>query len=167
MNAKVQKTLILSVIATIVAAFLYLPFFLSETARTSKSVHSVGMLASLDFDFYWDVTATDPVTQIDWGIVYPGSTNVTIYIRNFGNVPLIGSLNTSDWQAWDKLYNGTLVESPENASDYLSVTWNFGSTPLKPGRSRRTTLTLWVDSTIHDIYRFAFTILITGTEVEE
>ena len=54
---------------------------------------------------------------------------------------------------------------PTNVADFITVTWDFGSNPLKPSRIRQTDLTLNVAANIEDITNFSFEIKIRGTEV--
>ncbi len=166
-SSKVKSLLLFfSLLATIGGTIGGVLYF-STPAETSKTIETTGTFASINLDVYWDITATDKVQSVDWGIVEPGGgSNVTFYIRNEGNTPLEGFLNLSNWRAWEELDNGTLVVSPENASDYLSVSWDFGSMSLNPNRVRKTMLVLEVSLAIHNINKFAFDITIIGRESE-
>jgi len=116
-------------------------------------VSSYGTVKTLGVSAYWDENYTILVTDVDWGMLDPGSSNnVTIYLRNDGNIPINLTLSAENW-------------NPTNASEYISFSWNYNGTPLNPNEVLRVTLTLDVDVNINGITDFRFEIIITGREV--
>jgi len=94
---------------------------------------------------------TNKVSSIDWGILEPGSNvNKTVYIRNEGNAAATLSLATSNW-------------SPSNASNYLTLTWNYGGQTLKVNEAIQVKLTLSASSSVTGITNFSFDITITAS----
>lgn len=81
----------------------------------------------------------------------PGESKITrIYVKNTGEAPIISSFNTTDW-------------NPSNASQYISLSWNFGDVPLQPLRVRPTNFTLTISPLIYGITTFSFKITVIGT----
>lgn len=116
------------------------------------TIRNIAIITSVEFEVTWDITGTKPCSEINWGTLTPGSNkNITLYIRNAGN-RMTGSFNTSNW-------------FPTNASNYITLTWNFGEAPLYPNRIRTTIFTLSISPSIQNITDFSFNILITGTLV--
>ena len=123
-------------------------------------VYTIGSSASLqtppEIGVYWDITTLDDVTHINWGVINIStvevSKTVTVYVKNKGNTDFTGSLSTEDW-------------NPSEASNFITLDWDFGSNPLKVGRIRTTQFTLRVSPEITGITDFNFTIIVTGTEV--
>jgi hypothetical protein len=60
---------------------------------------------------------------------------------------------TSDWQ-------------PENASFYMTLSWDYDGSILTPKQVFAVTFSLTVDMTIHDIYDFAFNVTVVATGVD-
>jgi hypothetical protein len=100
---------------------------------------------------FWDINCTSRVTEIDWGIVEPGSmNNVTIYVRNEGNVAVNVSLATDNW-------------TPSNASNHISLGWDYANQTLNPLEVVQVTLTLTISLSIEGIDGFAFDIIISAS----
>lgn len=103
-----------------------------------------------EFGVYKDVTGTNTVDHINWESLEPGDSKETqVWVKNEGTTPLTLTLDTVDW-------------SPTNASDYLTLNWDWGDTPLYPDMSRRVTLTLTVSPDITGIDNFSFNIVLTS-----
>jgi len=121
---------------------------------TVLPINTSGVITSADLEAYWDSECTNAVSSINWGTIYPGgSKNVTIYLKNTGNVPLNLSLSTDNW-------------NPSNAGTYLTLTWDYSGEQLQPGGVVQVTLTLTVSSNTQGITNFSFDVVITGTEVQ-
>ena len=119
---------------------------------TGSSVRIVGRGAvkAVGVGVFWDVNCTNVVTEIDWGLVEPGShVNATIYLKNEGNAPITLSLDTENW-------------NPSNASDYITLSWDYASQTMNPGTIMRVNLILAVSSNVTGITNFTFDIVITG-----
>jgi hypothetical protein len=153
MVSKVNKSVlipvtILGALALSVAGLVNL----SLMTGTYEITSSASVQTPPEIGVYWDITTLDDVTEIAWGDLEPGETkSVTVYVKNTGETVFTGSLSTDSW-------------NPPEASDFITLDWDFGSNPLKVGRIRTTQLTLRVDSGITGITVFNFTIIITGTE---
>lgn len=73
--------------------------------------------------------------------------NVTVYVRNEGNVAASISLATDNW-------------NPSNASDYLALSWNYEGKQLNPSEVVQVTLSLIVFSSVQGIESSRFDIII-------
>lgn len=119
--------------------------------RVTLNLPNVGTVKAIGVGVYWDISCGDLVSSIDWGFVEPGATeNVTVYIRNEGSAPVALSLETENW-------------SPSNASDYMSVTWDYEGEVIDVGGVVEVTLSLSVSDTIEGITNFGFDIVIIGS----
>jgi len=116
-----------------------------------QSIPNTGNVKGVGVGVYWDSDCTNNVTSINWGFLEPGATdNVTVYIKNEGNIPVTLSMTTDTWD-------------PTSASENITLTWNRESYVLDPG-SVQAILTLSVSSDISGVIEFSFNIVITGTE---
>lgn len=122
--------------------------------RLDKSIPSSGLVlgGTADFGCYWDVTATREVTEIEWGTLNPGDNGtVSFYVRNEATQPIHCFISWIE-ESW----------LPEGASQYFTLTWNFGENPLGVNRARRVVLELHVSPDITEITDFSFNILISA-----
>ena len=118
---------------------------------TESSVRIVGRgtVKAVGVGVFWDSNCTTPVSYIDWGMVEPGSlNNVTVYVRNQGNVVASISLATESW-------------NPSTASNYLALSWNYDGRQLNPLQVAQVGMTLNVSSSVHGIESFSFGIIIS------
>lgn len=137
-----------SVILVIIMNILVIAY--ASTTFHSTSIKSVGAIESLGVDVYWDENCSQPVTVIDWGTIYPGSTkNVTIYVVNEGNVPVTISLRTENWD-------------PVSAMEYMNLTWSYRGEEIYPAEKLKLTLTLEVSANINNVNSFSFDIIISA-----
>jgi hypothetical protein len=122
-------------------------------ALTSVSVYlsSVGTVKALGVGIYWDNACSQTVSSIDWGLAEPGAVkNVTVYMRNEGNAPITLSLQTVNW-------------NPANATDYISLSWNYGGQAIGQNQVLAVTLSLSISSNIQGITTFSFDIVVAGS----
>lgn len=115
-------------------------------------IENVASMVTVGIEAYWDITAINPVLTISWGTLEPGqSKSVEVFVKNSGTAPIMGVLNTSDWD-------------PLEAGDFISLSWDYGENVLLPGRIRRTGITIQVMSNITGVENFAFKIILTGVQ---
>ena len=122
------------------------------TALVSRlTISNTGRMKTIGVGVYLDSACTDVVSTIDWETVEPGSSkNVTVYIRNEGNSVSTLSINATNW-------------NPPSASNYMSLSWDYGGQQLSPNQVIQVTLTLTISSAIQDISSFTFDITISST----
>jgi len=135
----------LAVLLSIVA----LTVLVSGLTESSVRIVGRGTVKAVGVGVFWDSNCTNPVSYIDWGMVEPGSlNNVTVYVRNQGNVVASISLATENW-------------NPSTASNYLALSWNYDGRPLNPLQVAQVAMTLNVSSSVHGIESFSFDIIIS------
>ena len=118
---------------------------------TDKTVSNVGSVKAIGVGVYSDENCTSEVSFIDWGMLEPGSSeNVTVYIRNEGNSVASLSMDTSNW-------------IPSNASDYITLSWDYGGVSITPGEVVQVTFSLSVSASIEGITSFSFDIVVVGS----
>jgi hypothetical protein len=97
---------------------------------------------------YWDANCSSPVYSLDWGLLEPGSEkNIATIIRNEGDAPSSLFLNTTNW-------------SPIEASNYITLSWDYDGHILYPNQTTTVTLTLSIDPITEGIKDFTFDIII-------
>ncbi len=80
----------------------------SESIQASVRIVGRGTVKAVGVGVFLDSNCTNPVSFIDFGMVEPGSmNNMTVYVRNEGNVAASISMATENWNL-------------SNASDYLA-----------------------------------------------
>ena len=110
-------------------------------------------IETLNVGVYWDILCTNPVYSLDWGTSEPGSIkNLTVVIRNEGNKYSTLFLNATNW-------------NPVNASNYLTLLWDYDGRTLAPNEIVTTALTLVLALTTHGISNFTFDVIIGAKEL--
>jgi len=116
---------------------------------TTSIVESVEA-PKVTLEIFYDSECTNPVSSIDWGQVEPGDTsNATVYVKNLGDTGVNLYLNTQNWD-------------PSEASQYISLDWNYTGVVLEPGERIPVQLTLTVSESATGITDFSFEIVVTG-----
>ena len=91
------------------------------------------------------------MTSVSWGVLEPGQNQtITFYLRNEGNSPTTLSFDTSNW-------------TPQGASTFFDLSWDYDGDPIEPDSIQRIRLTLSVDSNIQGIENFSFDLTIVGS----
>jgi hypothetical protein len=117
----------------------------------NRSVRNAGNVKTIGVGVYWDIECTNNITSIDWGYLEPGdTTNVTVYISNEGNIPIILNMTKEKW-------------NPPSASEHISLEWTREDYILNPGVAPAI-ITLTVSPDVAGVTEFSFDITITGTE---
>jgi len=121
-----------------------------SAVQTSRTVSNAGTVEAIGVGVYRDNECVNVLSSVDWGVLEPGaSKNVTFYIRNELSLVSTLSMYTSNW-------------SPSNASDYLTLSWDYGGQAINPDEVIQVTFTLSVDAGIEGITNFSFDITIVG-----
>lgn len=123
---------------------------LNSSWTKSRTISNMGSVKAIGVGVYWDQNCTNAVSAIDWGILEPGSTkNVTVYIRNEGNSIVSLNMTTSNW-------------NPSNATEYITLNWDYNGQQLNPESVAKVTLILTVSANVTGITNFSFDIIIAG-----
>ena len=122
-----------------------------SSLQTSRKISSTGAVKVIGVEVYQDYECTSPVSSIDWGVLEPGSSeNFACYVRNEGNSASTLSMHTSNW-------------SPSGASDYMTLSWDYGGQSINPDEVVQVTFTLSVSADIDGITSFSFDTTIVGS----
>lgn len=142
-----------AIVASAVLALVVYTTGLSALAlvQTGRTVSNTGSVKAVGVGVYWDYACTSPVSSIPWGMLESGSNkNVTCYIRNEGNSDSTLSMYTLNW-------------SPSNASDYITLGWDYSGQSISPDEVVQVTFTLSISASIEGITSFNFDITIVGS----
>ena len=147
-NQKFSAIIILTVITMAITTVV----FASGLLFGNRTISSQGTVNSIGVGVYWESGCVNNISSISWGYIEPGSSkNVTIYIRNEGNIPMTLNMTDDNW-------------SPSSASTYITLGWNREGNQIDADSVVETVLTLSVSSSIIDINNFSFDITIIGAE---
>ena len=115
------------------------------------SIESGGSVKKINVGVYWDGNCNSNVSFIDWGEIEPGLVkNVSLFIRNEGTVAADLFLSTDYW-------------SPSNASEFMTLSWDYSGQTLDPFEIVPVALTLQVSPSVRGIKSFSFDIIIGAT----
>lgn len=111
-------------------------------------IKSTGQIKGVGCDIFADPEGVIEVTNLDWGILEPReSKNITVYVKNTGNVPASLSMWTETW-------------IPEEAEIYVAFVWNYEGMTVPVDAMAKVTFTLTIDQDITGINMFSFNIWI-------
>jgi len=135
-------------IVLILAGYMIAVGFLGSSIVTSTATINGDMLG-----IYWDLGCTQGVDSISWGTLYVGSSRtVSMHIRNEGEATIRLSLTTTDWQ-------------PAEASQVLSLDWNYDGRKLYPNEVMPIALKLSLFPDPKGLTSFGFNIVMSPEEV--
>ncbi len=144
-----QKRLTTAIIAAAIAVF----FLMAATtgvlgAPKAKNIESTGNIV-----FFSDASCKTRCTSVSWGNINPGSTSITvIYIKNLSTAKVTLTMSATNW-------------SPQEATSFLSLSWNRNNYVLQPGKTVQATLTLTASAEMGNLTDFSFTIVLSATEL--
>jgi hypothetical protein len=145
---RLLATLTIAIVAVGAASILATYGLMSN----SRSIQSYGAVKAVNVGVYWNSGCTNVTSTVNWGMLSPGDLkNVTLYVKNDGNVAVMLSLAAQNW-------------NPSNASNYMGLSWNREGQIVNSGAVTTAILTLSVSSSISGITSFSFDIIITGVE---
>jgi len=122
-----------------------------SAVQSNRTISNAGSVKAIGVGVYWDQACTNPVASIGWGTIDPGSSvNKTVYIKNTGNNAATLSLATSNW-------------NPTNASNYMTLRWDYNGQPVNANAVIQVKLTLSVSSAVSGITNFSFDITIVAS----
>lgn len=146
-----KQNLIRVIVLASVLAFVAGSVLTFALTQWTRRIPSTASLKVVGVGVYEDAACTISVTQINWGILEPGDTaTFAAYIKNLSNVPITLTLQTEDW-------------SPTNASNFITLSWDYDGSKIPVDSSIPVTLTLNVDAATSGIESFSFTIVIIGS----
>ena len=144
-----QRGVLVALVTVAFSLFLLSSIFGQMVFRSSFS--SYGAVKAFGVGVYWDSNCSKLVSSIDWGLVEPSlASNVTFYIRNEGNFAVTLFLGAENW-------------NPENASDHLTLKWDYAGQIITPSETVHVTLSLLASPDIEDITDFNFDVIISGS----
>lgn len=140
---------------TVLIPIIILSFIVCVLAYSLISVRrgiwSHAEMKLIGLEVYQDREFTVSVTHINWGILDAGDQkNFSCYIKNESNVPIILTMFTEEW-------------NPQNASSYITLTWDYDESVIDVDGFIPITFTLNISPTISGINSFSFTIVIVGS----
>jgi len=121
-----------------------------SAVQPGKTVPNAGTVNTSGVGVYQESDCINALKLINWTTLEPGSSkNFTCYVRNELSSVSTLSMSTSNWD-------------PPNASDYLTLSWDYGGQSIGVNDWVQVTFTLSVDAGIVGITSFSFDITIVG-----
>jgi len=147
---KLRQVKIHWVLALIVLTCILSGFGIIAGSRMNVAILGSGGNIKVDgVGVYNDRNCSVSLTYLNWGTLEPESvSNITVYIRNEGNQAATLFMVADNW-------------NPTNASNYMSLSWNYDGKMLSPMETVEVTLTLSVSPNVENIVDFSFDVIIT------
>jgi len=113
-------------------------------------ISNIGTVRAIGVEVYRDANLTETLDHINWGIIEPGENkSFTMWIKNTGN-------DAQKIVMWTEAWN------PSNASNWITLTWNYDGSWIPVNGSIPVVFILSVDPLISGIISFSFEIWIKG-----
>jgi hypothetical protein len=143
-KATIGAVVVVAVMAVLVSAL--------GALTATRTFSNNGIINAVGVGVYSDYGCTTVLPSVSWGTLNPGDTAThTIYVKNNGTIPVTLSMTYGNW-------------SSQSAQNYITLSWDKGSTQLASGSVATAVLTLSVSSGISGVTNFSFDINITGTQ---
>jgi len=89
----IEKTLICLIFCLTVILLV-----LTLASHSQYAVSNVGAIVAIGLEVYEDVDCTQPLSQIEWGLLEPNETaSHTCYVKSVSNVNSTLTLTTGNW----------------------------------------------------------------------
>lgn len=135
-------------IAIVLILFIFISQALTGFFSSLRLASSFGAMRVVGVGVYWDINCTSPVNYLEWGELEAGSMrNITIFVRNEGGANATLFLNTTNW-------------NPPEASEFITLAWNYNQQLLLPMKTADITLTLSIASATRGLEAFNFDVVI-------
>ena len=138
------------VIALILVSVAFVGLVAWTIYESIPKLYNYGKIRVIGVEVYADANLTQILERIDWGVLDPGENKShSCWIKNIGN----------DAQ---KLVMWTETWSPVNASDWISLSWDYVGSWVAANASVPVVFTLHVDPNIDGVTNFSFDIWVKG-----
>jgi len=116
----------------------------------ASQIRNVGVIRTIGVDVYRDEALTEILDVVDWGVLDPGENrSVSAWVKNTGN-------DEQKLVMWTESWN------PMNASDWISLSWDYVGSWVSVNVSVPVVFTLSVDANITGVTNFSFDIWVKG-----
>lgn len=144
------KILVLVAIVAIisVASTTLVSIWLSES-DFEVYLPSLATIKTIDVEIYWDPNAENKtetlswdeikIEKLEWDEIKTETVNTTVYVKSVSNFRVTLNMFLTDW-------------NPVEISDYITISWDYNGTLIKPGEIIPVTMTLSASSSDAFIY---------------
>lgn len=148
-NTTLKSKLVLSFSITFIVALLI--GYALGTLISQYTITNTSAIKTIDVGVFSDQNCTQPITDINWGILEPNtSKTIMVYVKSSSNVHITLTVYTENW-------------NPINCINYITLTANPNNILIEPSQVIQLSLTLNVASNIHGIKDFSFLIIFNGS----
>ena len=138
------------VIALILVSVAFVAALTWAIIESIPQIQNCGKIRVIGVEVYADANLTQILDRIEWGVLDPGENkSYPAWIQNIGN----------DAQ---KLVTWTETWNPVNASDWITLTWDYDGSWVPATGSIPVVFTLHVDPDIEGVTNFSFVIWVKG-----
>ena len=138
------------VLATVFVCGLFVGALSYAIYQWASQIRNVGVIRTIGVDVYRDEASTEILDVIDWGLLDPGENrSIPAWVKNTGN----DAQKLVMWtESWD----------PTNASDWISLSWDYVGSWVPVNASVPVVFTLQIDPNIEGVTNFSFDIWVKG-----
>ena len=134
---------LVAIVAIISVASTSLVSVLLSESEAEVYLPSLGTIKTIDVEVYWDPNGENKretlswdeikIEKLEWDEIKTGTVNTTVYVKSVSNFRVTLNMFLTDW-------------NPVEISDYLTISWDYNGTLIKPGEIIPVTMTLSASS---------------------
>ena len=149
LKSSYKTVILIAIVAIISVASTTLVSIMLSDSDYDVYVPSLGTIKTIEVETYWDQNGENKretlswgeikIEKLNWDEIKIDPLNTTVYVKSVSNFIVTLNLNITDW-------------NPVEISDYLTISWDYNGTLIKPGEIIPVTMTLSASSTDAFIY---------------
>ena len=149
LKSSYKTVILIAIVAIISVASTTLVSIMLSDSDYDIYVPSLGTIKTIEVETYWDQNGENKretlswgeikIEKLNWDEIKIDPLNTTVYVKSVSNFIVTLNLNITDW-------------NPVEISDYLTISWDYNGTLIKPGEIIPVTMTLSASSTDAFIY---------------
>jgi len=154
-SARTTKEIFLALppLFKLLVIFVILNTFLvvSISSIQLRVFRNTAIIKSINVGIYWDPNCTNPVEDIDWGVIEPGESKMVMaYMKNEGNWEMSLSIKATGWE-------------PDAAEQYMSFNSDYEGQRIGIGDVMHVALILSLSRDVRDLSVFSFHVVIEAS----
>ena len=134
---------LVAIVAIISVASTSLVSVLLSESESEVYLPSLATIKTIDVEIYWDPNGENKretlswdeikIEKLDWDEIKTETVNTTVYVKSVSNFRVTLNMFLTDWD-------------PVEISDYITISWDYNGTLIKPGEIIPVTMTLSASS---------------------
>jgi len=143
LKSSYKTVILIAIVAIISVVSTTLVSVLLSESESEVYLPSLATIKTIDVEIYWDPNGENKretlswdeikIEKLEWDEIKTGPVNTTVYVKSVSNFRVTLNMFLTDW-------------NPVEISDYITISWDYNGTLIKPGEIIPVTMTLSASS---------------------